>query len=231
MSETMSAHSVLRDLDSLIASRSILEHPFYRAWTAGTLTADQLATYARSYYPHVAAFPCYLETAVAGTDDDQIRAELLDNLREEREVPQSHPAMWLDFAAGFGLDRDEVASAAPTASTRETVEAFQGLAAEGTAEALTALYCYESQQPEVAHTKAEGLRNLYGVQEAGTVAYFDVHAEADVRHREGERQALARCLNAGATREQVLGAAEKALDAYWNLLDGICEETGIPLAC
>ena len=58
-----------------------------------------------------------------------------------------------------------------------------------------------------------------------------MHQEADVRHRQGEREAIARCLEGGATEEQVLGAAEKALDAYWGLLDGVSEATGIDLAC
>jgi len=229
--KTMTIQRVLDELDEKIASRSILQHPFYQAWTAGELTRDQLATYARSYYPHVAAFPGYLEAAAEKAEDGAVRSELLDNLREERAVPAPHPELWLDFAAGCGCDRGEVAAAAPTAATRRTVDAFQSLASGSTAGALAALYCYESQQPEVARTKADGLCSFYGMTRPSTLAYFTVHTEADVRHREGERQALARCLEAGATREEVLGAAEQALDAYWNLLDGVCEETGIALAC
>jgi pyrroloquinoline quinone (PQQ) biosynthesis protein C len=60
-----------------------------------------------------------------------------------------------------------------------------------------------------------------------SLAYFTVHAEADVRHREGERQALSRCLDRGASAEEVLDAASQALDAYWGLLDGVCRETGL----
>ena len=72
--ETTRSAAVLRRLDDLIASRSILEHPFYVAWTAGTLSREQLAAYAESYYPHVAAFPGYLEQAAANATDAVVRA-------------------------------------------------------------------------------------------------------------------------------------------------------------
>jgi pyrroloquinoline-quinone synthase len=227
----MHPDSILDQLDRLIAERSILEHPFYRAWNDGALTGEQLATYARSYYPHVAAFPGYLEAALETTDDGEIRAELADNLREELSEPAPHPQLWLDFAAGCGCDRREVADAESTAATAETVAAFRRLAEASAASALAALYAYESQQPEVARLKADGLCQHYGIDAPEALAYFEVHAEADVRHRDGERRALARALENGATGEEVLDAARQALNAYWGLLDGVCRQTGIPLSC
>lgn len=227
----MNADTTLDRLDDLIASRSILEHPFYQAWTAGELSREQLGTYARLYYPHVAAFPGYLETAAAKASNPEVKAELLDNLAEERAVPAPHPELWLDFAESMGLDRAEVASAAAGEATRETVAAFQSLAEGSTAGALAALYAYESQQPEVSKTKSCGLTDFYGVSDDKGLAYFTVHSEADVRHREGERQALATCLAEGASEAEVLEAADRALTAYWGLLDGVCREADIPLAC
>ena len=222
----MTANDTLDRLDDLIRSRSILEHPFYVAWNAGELTRPQLRRYAEVYYPHVAAFPDYLRNAIATAQDPAVREELEDNLAEELHEPKAHPELWLDFAEGLGADRGAV-EAANEAAGVATADAFNRLTTRGTAEAIAALYAYESQQPEVAATKAEGLRHLYGVDSGEAVAYFDVHAEADVRHREGEREALGRCLDSGASSESVLQAAGEALDAYWALLDQVCAETGI----
>lgn len=226
----MNPETTLQQLDDLIASRSILNHPFYQAWTAGTLTREDLATYARAYYPHVEAFPGYLETAAAGAKDAAIRAELLDNLREEVSEPAPHPELWLQFARGMGASAESVRRAA-TPATHTTTNAFRALCAESTLAGLAALYAYESQQPEVAQRKADGLRELYGVTDPETLEYFTVHAEADLRHRAGERRAIAAMLTSGGSPEELLTAANRALDAYWNLLDGVCEEAGIQAAC
>lgn len=223
----MAPSLVLDGLDDLIRQRSILEHPFYRAWEEGTLTREQLAAYARVYYPHVRAFPSYLAAAIEHADDQRTRAELEDNLQDELGNPAPHDELWLDFAGGLGADRNQVASARPHPAAAHIVSTFEGLARESLAAGLAALYAYESQQPAVARTKAEGLRAHYGVTEPSALAYFRVHEEADVRHRQGERDALAACLEAGVAAETVTEAASRALDAYWGLLDGVCEEIGL----
>jgi len=223
----MTTRSTLDELDARIAARSILQHPFYRAWSAGTLTRDDLAVYARVYYPHVAAFPEYLRAAAERAELPGVRDELLDNLREEESVPRPHAELWLAFAAAVGADPAAVRAAAPAPAAGETVEEFRRLANGSTAAALAALYAYESQQPEVSRQKEAGLHERYGVAEAEALSYFTVHSEADLRHREGERRAIALCLEAGASADEVLTAADGALDAYWSLLDGVAAEIGL----
>jgi len=223
----MHAHETLKDLDALIQSRSILCHPFYVAWQQGELTRKQLGTYARIYWPHVAAFPAYLETVAGLTSDPVVRATLEENLDDERSNPKPHPELWLDFAEALGQSRDDVRSVPRHRSAARIVETFTQLAGSSTAEGVAALYAYESQQPEVSCQKRDGLRRRYGIDSPTALAYFDVHAEADVAHSGGERNALRRCLEAGAPRSAVLDAASSALDAYWGLLDGVCEEAGV----
>lgn len=221
----------LESLEQLIRSRSILKHPFYRAWQRGELSREQLVIYARVYYPHVAAFPRYLKSAIDSAEDPLVKKELEANLLDELSNPKAHTELWLDFAAGFGHDRASITHQKPHPSAEKMVATFERLAQQGSPAALAALYAYESQQPEVARQKADGLRAFYGVDDPKTLAYFEVHAEADRRHREGERTALTRCLQNGVSTDEVLTAARHALDAYWQLLDGVCTEAGIPLTC
>jgi pyrroloquinoline-quinone synthase len=216
--------AVLDELDARIAARSILSHPFYRAWSAGELTRADLAIYARVYYPHVAGFPAHLESAAARAELPAVRAELLSNLHEERAVPAPHADLWLGFAAAVGCDPAAVAACAPEPAAERTVAEFRRLCGGSTGAALAALYAYESQQPEVSRRKEEGLREHYGVSDPEALGYFRVHAEADLRHRAGERQALAACLDAGEPTGEVLAAADAALTAYWGLLDGVSEQ-------
>ena len=48
---------LLPRLDSAIAAKNLLTHPFYQDWQAGKLTRKALQLYAAQYYRHVEAFP------------------------------------------------------------------------------------------------------------------------------------------------------------------------------
>jgi pyrroloquinoline-quinone synthase len=225
----MNPYDTLNDLDTLIQSRSILRHPFYVAWREGKLTKNQLATYARVYWPHVATFPSYLETSIAKTDDPVVRETLRCNLRDEQTNPKPHPELWLDFATSFGQSRQEVLTAPRHQSADQIVNTFETLTSASTLEGVTALYVYEVQQPEVASQKMDGLRTHYGIDDDKSLAYFTVHAEADITHSQEEREMLRRCLDDGGEPGTVINAAMESLNAYWGLLDGVCEETAIPM--
>jgi pyrroloquinoline-quinone synthase len=225
----MTTEETLRALDDLIRERSILRHPFYRAWQRGELTPDQLATYSRVYYPHVAAFPRYLKNAINSPSDSVIRSALEQNLDDEMTTPAPHPELWLDFAVSTGQERQAVACAKPVPKTTEAIATFDRLTSRNIASGLAALYAYESQQPEVAAEKLRGLRDCYGIQSPQALSYFVVHTTADVEHRAAERSAIRRCLDSGTSPGTIMDAAEEALDAYWNLLDGVCEEANLHL--
>ena len=225
----MTTEETLRALDDLIRERSILQHPFYRAWQRGELKPAQLGTYARVYYPHVAAFPRYLKNAINRASDSVIKSALEQNLEDELTSPAPHPELWLDFATATGEERQAVKSAEPFPKTADTIGTFDRLTTHNIASGLTALYAYESQQPEVAVEKLRGLRHCYGIHSSQALSYFTVHASADVEHRAAERSAIRRCLDCGTSSGAVMNAAGEALDAYWNLLDGVCEEAGLHL--
>ena len=225
----MTTEDTLRALDDLIRERSILQHPFYRAWQRGELTSDQVATYSRVYYPHVAAFPRYLKNAINCASDSVIRSALEQNLDDELTNPAPHPVLWLDFAAATGQEGQAVKCAEPVPKTADSIATFDRLTNRDIASGLTALYAYESQQPEVAAEKLRGLRDCYGIHSPQALSYFAVHATADMEHRAAERSAIGRCLDSDTSPGTIMDAAEEALDAYWNLLDGVCEETSLQL--
>ena len=220
----MRTEATLHTLDDLIRERSILRHPFYRAWQRGELTPDQLGTYSRVYYPHVAAFPTYLKNVINCTADSSIKCTLEQNLRDELTNPAPHPELWLDFAAATGQEKQGVKCAEPVPKTADSIATFDRLTNRDIVSGLTALYAYESQQPEVAAEKLRGLRDCYGIHSPQALGYFAIHATADVEHRAAERSAIRRCLDSGTSPGIIMNAAEEALAAYWNLLDGVCEE-------
>jgi pyrroloquinoline-quinone synthase len=217
----------LDQLDALIKRRSILRHPFYLAWQRGELTREQLATYAEIYYPHVAEFPQYLRNTISCTTDETTRNELAQNLADELGNPAPHPELWLDFAESVDADREKLRSSAFSTRSPSIVTTFTSLTSRDSASGLAALYAYESQQPVVASEKLRGLREFYGITDEEAIRYFSVHATSDIGHCADERAAIAREVEHGVEVNRIMGAASDALDAYWGLLDEVCEKAGV----
>lgn len=214
-------------LDERIHKYDLLCHPFYRAWSSGKLTRDDLREYAGDYFHHVEAFPTYLAELGVRLEDGELRRAILANMTDEKggedsfgEPERTHSALWLDFVEGMGGSR--FPKRKPVQEVQELVSWFHRVASEGTVEeALAAFYAYESQVPRIAQEKDRGLRELYGADEK-TRAYFTLHTTADVYHSQVWRKQLEKRISAKPeTAEKALAAAEGAARKLWEALDGI----------
>jgi pyrroloquinoline-quinone synthase len=204
------------------------------------LTRDDLREYARQYFHHVEAFPCYLAELALRLDEGELRRAVLANMCDEKgagggygkeSVPHSEPhsELWLDFAEGMGARRD-MRGHKPLAEISGLMTHFHHMASERTPEeALAAFYVYESQVPRVAKEKERGLREMYGADDK-TCGYFAQHATADVYHSNVWRKHLESRIAANPeAAEAALGAAEDTAKMLWQALDGI-EATRISFA-
>jgi len=218
----MSSQEFIQQLDARIAKHDLLCHPFYKAWSEGKLTRNDLREYSHEYYHHVDAFPSYLEEFAARLPHGHLRHAVLATRHEESggDGSRPHAELWLDFAEGMGGSRN--ASASPVSAVKNLISHFHGVAREGAPEeALAAFYAYESQVPRIAAEKARGLREMYGADEK-TYGYFTLHTTADVYHSNVWRNQLERVVEGNpAAEERALAAAEKAAKALWNALDGV----------
>jgi pyrroloquinoline-quinone synthase len=214
-------------LEARISKYDLLCHPFYKAWSAGELTRDDLRSYAQDYYHHVDAFPSYLAAFALRLNEGELRRAVLANMCDEKGVQERgddsvpHSELWLDFAEGMGSARDLDAHR-PIPEIRQLIRYFQRVANDGAcAEALAAFYAYESQVPRVAKEKDRGLREMYGADEKSR-GYFTLHSTADIYHSRVWRNQLEKQIaeNPEAAKG-ALDAAEKAAKALWHALDGI----------
>lgn len=214
--------AVLPKLDSLIAEMSLLKHPFYQQWTAGTLPLERLRNYSIQYYPHIAAFPRYLSAIHTRCEDIATRQALLENLIDEERGGENHPELWLRFAEALGVPRGSVASAEPIEAARALTSAFLHLTRDQPLPAaLAALYAYEAQIPAVAAVKISGLRQFYGITDADGLRFFSVHREADVDHAEAVAEMIERHCASADDHAAALSGAREALAAVWSLLDAV----------
>lgn len=209
-------------IDSRVAERAMLSHPFYQAWTEGRLPLDTLRDYARQYFHHVEAFPRAVSAVHSACDDREGRRMLAENLAEEEGLEagkQDHASLWLMFAYGLGEREEAVRSQRLNPETRALIDTFRKLSRQSYAAGLGALYAYESQFPGVAHAKIEGLIERYGISEESTLRFFRVHESADVEHSDVCRTLLDRLPE--AQRDEAIAAGEELAGALWNFLSGV----------
>jgi pyrroloquinoline-quinone synthase len=210
--------SVVEQIHGLVAERRLLDHPFYTAWSHGELSPEILRKYAEQYYHWVQAFPTWLSAAHSNASDLAMRQEILANLNDEEMGDDNHPELWLRFCDALGLDRAAVKSAELLPETREAIATMRRVCRDEPAVAgLSALYAYESQQPEVMKTKREGLRDLYQITSGHE--YFEVHEAMDVVHSAGERKLIE--ASVAGHEAEALAAAKQAIDATYTILNGI----------
>jgi pyrroloquinoline-quinone synthase len=213
-------------LESRIAPYNLLTHSFYRAWTAGELTKDDLREYAAEYWQHVSAFPTYLSALHSRLEDTELRRTVLRNLLDEEGIDapdgKPHSELWMDFACGCGADEAEVRSHKSQPEMEALIGTFHKLMQQDSAAVgLAALYAYESQVPEIAKQKAAGLCEHYGA-DSTTCRYFTLHQTADVYHAEVWKQAIENELALDSrVADKALDAAETAAQALWSALDGV----------
>jgi pyrroloquinoline-quinone synthase len=213
-------------LETRIAPYDLLTHSFYRAWTAGELTANDLREYAAEYWHHVSAFPTYLSALHSRLEDAELRRTVLRNLVDEEGIDspdrKPHSDLWMDFANGMGASNSAVRQRELQPETKALIGTFfQLIQQDNAAVGLAALYAYESRVPAIAAQKAAGLCDHYKA-DTKTCRYFTVHETADVHHAEVWKQAITKELERDPdSADRALDAAETAAKALWDALDGV----------
>lgn len=233
----MNTAEFFQQLDARIAKYDLLCHPFYKAWSTGRLTREDLRAYSQDYYHHVEAFPSYLAALGMRLEDGDLRNAVLANMCDEKgadgckgsnAIP--HSDLWLDFAEGMGSSRN-LEWHSPVPQIRQLIRYFQRVAGEGLPEeALAAFYAYESQVPRIAQEKEARLREMYGADDK-TCGYFTLHAEADVYHARVWRGLLEKRMAVHPeAADAALDAAENAARMLWQALDGIDARRNVVVA-
>jgi pyrroloquinoline quinone (PQQ) biosynthesis protein C len=197
-------------LDSALADRQLLTHPFYLRWEAGTLQPGELGAYAAQYRYFETALPSLLRGMLSRLQPGPASDLVSQNLADEEGNPEPHVAAFARFADAVGAE-----NAPATVGTERLLDTYQSLTASSGAEGLAAVVAYEMQAPGIASSKASGLRRHYGIDETGTY-FWDIHATMDVDHAQWGIEALAAL---DIPERRVVGAARAAADAWWAFLD------------
>jgi len=215
--------SLIARLNEIMEEFSLLKHTFYQAWSRGELSKETLQHYASQYYAQVKSFPRFISRVHTHCDQIDARKMLLENLVDEELHGTDHPALWMQFANGLGVNRETVLNDMPLPETKTMVDTYYELADRDWRDGLCALYAYECQVPAVSESKIDGLKKFYGIDDEKTLEFFTAHMQYDVEH---SRQ-VAELIEKHVDPVKAEQATREAAMALWGFLDGMCKFAGI----
>jgi len=201
VSMTNTDKELVRRCDEIVATHDLLDHPFYQAWSNGTLPVDALTSYAAEY------------GAFIGTIGDGWKTLGRDDIAKHEAA---HARIWQDsFAGALGTSVGDPGIKEVDRLVNVARTLFKTPAA-----AVGALYAFESQQPRTAASKLKGLRDHYQALPESCGRYFELHS-ADYDEVTCLRESMA-VMNEGDQAE-ALAACDAMSRMLFDALTGIYE--------
>ncbi|MBI4403541.1 MAG: CADD family putative folate metabolism protein [Deltaproteobacteria bacterium] len=208
-------------LEERIQKKHLLSHPWYIRWQQGRLSRRELQGYAKEYFAFEREFPRFLSAIHSRCTDPNARRRLLENLMDEEAGEENHSELWLQFAEGLGLSRDEIFGHFHSDETEQLVRTFRKHChSENIADGLAALYVFRRQLSEVARQKMNRW-NWSEMTDDSAIRFFDVTKEAEDLAADTEISLLTSMCGDEEADERVVTIAEETLDALHEFLNGV----------
>jgi pyrroloquinoline-quinone synthase len=210
--------NIIDEIDAVIEQKSLLKHRFYKAWSEGKLTNNELARYSMEYFQLVKEVPNLVQNIRSKVTDQGLYAAISKNLEEEGE----HIAPWILFARSLGVAEESLSSYEGTSETNGAVSEMVKLTQLSFEEAVASMYAYEKELPKISRSKLDGLQRFYGLSSYDATHYFNIHEVADVRHADLWRSLLQKVPK--EKEAELLSSVKKSMDAQNKLLDSVTKK-------
>jgi len=208
-------NSLIQKIDRIIEERSLLNHPFYQAWSDGKLTREALVGYSKEYYQLVKSVPIFMTQLM-----DHIPEKMYDELDFHQQEEFTHIGMWEKFASGLGIARSDLLSYHGLYKTNHAVSGMHTLM-NSLETGVTAMYAFEKEIPKISEIKLQGLAEFYGLTNSDITTYFKEHMEADIRHAASWQDLIK---SSCSDEHNAICAAESSVTCQNLLLDSCYEE-------
>ena len=205
-------------IDQTVEEMSLLKHPFYKMWSNGELSLNQLQGYSLEYFQLVKMVPELVNNIMLKMGESKLRSTVEESQKDE----ESHIEPWIRFATSLGVKKKDLLNHVCDENTNKAVSSLVELTRYSLDEAVCTMYAYELDLPNISKTKIEGLNKFYNLSGSDSTNYFEIHQEVDIRHSAIWRNMIRKIPD--HKYETCLKSAVKSLNAQNLLLDAVYEK-------
>ncbi|HSA75295.1 MAG TPA: iron-containing redox enzyme family protein [Candidatus Nitrosocosmicus sp.] len=223
----------IKDINREIEQRSLLKHPFYKAWIEGKLTIDHLKGYSKEYFQLVKSIPQFVQNIYDNRSLDNIEEEYynskyLANIKQIQKEESEHVLEWINFALGLGVSKKELIEYEGTQIVNTAISNLKKLSYSKIVEAASMMYSLEKEIPKISTTKLDGLENYYGINNFKAIQYFKIHQSVDIEHTKVWQDILTdfniNFIKDEQGRKELVNSAILSLQSQNLILDSVYEK-------
>ncbi len=189
MVDVLSPEELILDLQETMRKSHPRPHPVRRLLLTGRLTKEQLHRWIKNQFHEFRNIHRFFGVRYQKCPVPELRRELLENMVEEEGEDlfggryPSHAELWVRFAEGAGIQREEIVSYEPLPGIRAALEMYVQLVQQcHWAVAIGTGLVFEGGGPKRMGEERDALEKFYPWIPSGALDFFRAHEYHDVGH-------------------------------------------------
>ena len=231
MVKLLGPEELITDLQHTLERRHSKPHPLRQLFLSGRLTKEQLQGWARNQFHEFRNIHRFFGIRYQKCPIPELRRMLLENMVEEEgedlfggKYP-SHAELWLQFAAGLGIARDDILNYEPLPGIRAALEMYVSLVQRSHwAVAIGTGLVFEGGGPKRMREEREALAKHYPWIPANCLDFFRAHEYHDTGHGDMVVNVIKQHCMEVHLQDEMRAAVKQRADIMWLQNDCIYQE-------
>ena len=228
MAGLLGPEELIDDLQHALQQRHPRPHPVRQLLLSGRLTKEQLQGWARNQFHEFRNIHRFFGVRYQKCPIPELRRMLLENMVEEEgedlfggKYP-SHRELWIRFAEGIGIEREDIVSYEPLPGIRAALEMYVSLVQQSHwAVAIGTGLVFEGGGPKRMKEEREALERYYSWVPSASLDFFRAHEYHDEGHGNMVIDVIKRYCMEEKLQGEMREAVRQRADIMWLQNDSI----------
>jgi pyrroloquinoline-quinone synthase len=222
MESLLQPNELIADLDQVLQQRHPRVHPIRQLLLSGRLTKEQLQWWVRNQFHEFRNIHRFFGVRYQKCPVPELRRMLLENMVEEEgedlfggKYP-SHPELWVRFAEGLGIPRDDIVNYEPLPGIRAALEMYVSLVQQSHwAVAIGTGLVFEGGGPKRMREERRALEKYYSWIPSEALDFFRAHEYHDEGHGNMVIDVIKRYCMTSQLQAEMREAVRQRADIMW----------------